>query len=89
MAAVSLSSVSWMNGCSGWSSAGAKSFSISALSSTPTARSSVVTGIFRLRSTLTLSRSLLLVSNSSQAPRFGITLAANSIRPVAGSSAEV
>ena len=77
-----------MYGCSGLSSAGAKIFSISEVSS-PTARSSVVTGILRLRSTLTLSRSLLDVSNSSHAPRFGITLAACSMRPVAGSSAAV
>jgi len=43
--------------------------------------------ILRLRSTLTDSRSLLLVSNSSQAPRFGITLAEKSVRPLVGSSA--
>ena len=43
-------------------------------------------GILRLRSTLTESWSLLFVSNSSQAPRFGITLAEAGSRPVVGSS---
>ena len=46
------------------------------------ARRSVVMGILRLRSTFTVSRSRLLVSNSSQAPRLGISLAAQSTRPV-------
>ena len=53
------------------------------------ARSRVVTGSLRLRSTFTVRRSLALVSNSSQAPRLGISLAANSRRPVAGSSSAV
>ncbi len=60
---------------------------ISSLVSYPTARSSVVAAILRLRSTLTQSWSLLLVSNSSQAPRLGMTFALNSSRPVVGSSA--
>ena len=49
------------------------------------ARSSVVTAIFRLRSTFTVRMSRLLVSNSSHAPRFGISFAVQSVRPVAGS----
>ena len=53
------------------------------------ARSSVVIGILRLRSTLTETMSLLLVSNSSQAPRFGISLALQRLRPVAGSFSSV
>ena len=65
-----------MYGCSGSSSTLLNRALISSFDSKPTARSRVVTGILRLRSTLTLSRSLLLVSNSSQAPRFGMTLAA-------------
>ena len=44
-------------------------------SSESMARSSVVTGILRLRSTLTEMTSWFEVSNSSQAPRFGISLA--------------
>ena len=55
-----------------------RSFVPSSASGTPSsssmARSSVVTGILRLRSTFTESTSLLLVSNSSQAPRFGMSL---------------
>ena len=43
--------------------------------SMPMARSRIVTGILRLRSTLTEMTSRLDVSNSSQAPRFGINLA--------------
>jgi len=53
------------------------------------ALSSTVTGTFRFRSILTVTRSLAEVSISSQAPRFGISLAPNSRRPVAGSSTEV
>src|SRR5256885_292319 len=45
------------------------------------ARSKVVTGNLRLRSILTVRRFLLLVSNSSYAPRPGISLAANNFRP--------
>ena len=41
----------------------------------PIARSRIVTGILRLRSTLTERTSRFDVSNSSQAPRFGISLA--------------
>ena len=43
----------------------------------------------RLRSTLTDTTSLALVSNSSQAPRFGISFAAVRRRPVAGSFSAV
>ena len=67
-----------MYGCSGLSSTGPKTRSISWLSTRPTARSRVVTGIFRLRSTLTDMTDRFEVSNSSQAPRLGISLAVNS-----------
>ena len=46
----------------------------------------------RLRSTLTQSCSafcLAVVSNSSQAPRLGMTFALKSLRPVVGSSVAV
>ena len=53
------------------------------------ARSRIVTGILRLRSTLTERRSFAEVSNSSQAPRLGMSFAAVSRRPVAGSRVSV
>ena len=53
--------------------------------SMPMARSRIVTGILRLRSTLTEMTSRFDVSNSSQAPRFGISLAVETILPVVGS----
>ena len=53
------------------------------------ARSKVVSGIFRLRSTLTESTSLFEVSNSSQAPRLGISLPMHRARPLVASSLSV
>ena len=50
------------------------------------ARNNTVTGILRLRSTLTEIISRLLVSNSSQAPRLGMSLAECILRPVLASS---
>ena len=49
------------------------------------ARTSIVTVILRLRSTFTLSTARFEVSNSSQAPRLGMSLASQSRRPLAGS----
>ena len=49
----------------------------------------MVTGILRLRSTLTDMTSRVLVSNSSQAPRLGMSLPMHSSRPEAGSSSVV
>ena len=46
-------------------------------------------GNLRFRSILTVSKFLLLVSNSNQAPRPGISLAAKSLRPVVASSSAV
>ena len=46
------------------------------------ARRSILTGVLRFRSTLTEITSLLLVSNSIQAPRYGISLAKASDLPV-------
>ena len=58
-------------------------------SSMSIARRRTVTGMRRLRSTFTDTTSRVEVSNSSQAPRFGINFAPVNLRPVAGSISAV
>ena len=50
------------------------------------ARSRVVTGNLRLRSTFANRMSRLLVSSSTHAPRYGMSLTLHKRLPVAGSS---
>ena len=66
-------SVEAMYWCSGFVSTEVNSALISSLEEYPTARRSVVIGSLRLRSTFTEMRSLFDVSNSSHAPRFGMS----------------
>ncbi len=61
--------------CSGSRSTLVKSAFTSSLVEYPIARRSVVTGSLRLRSTFTVMTSLFDVSNSSHAPRFGMSFA--------------
>ena len=82
MAAWSRSRVVWIYWCRSSVSTSAKMSTISSLV-TPRARKKVVTETRRLRSTLTDNTSLLLVSNSSQAPREGIICATQRFRSVA------
>jgi len=61
--------------CSGSLSTAVNSAAISSFDEKPIARSSVVTVSLRLRSTFTERTSLFEVSNSSQAPRLGMSFA--------------
>ena len=82
---MSLSIVVLMYGCSGSVSTFSNNAIISSLLVYPRALRSILTGVFRFLSTLTETTSLLLVSNSIQAPRWGISLAEAKIRPEDGS----